>query len=76
MADNESKDGNETVYLEANEEEQIDKPPVHEVVVIKRGNRSRRHVITVPERKCDVVDGVEYKLDARGIARRVIPSNF
>ena len=73
MADNESKDGNETVYREANEEEQIDKPPVHEVVVIKRGNRLRRNIICLPERKCDAVDGVEYKLDASGIARRVIP---
>lgn len=74
MADNESKDGNETVYREANEEQQIDeKPPVHEVVVIKRGNRLRRNIICTPERECDTVDGVQYKLDASGIARPVIP---
>ena len=73
MADNESKDGKETVYREANEEEQIDKPPVHEVVVIKRGNRVRRNIIYAPERQCSTVDGVQYKLDASGIVRRVIP---
>ena len=74
MADNESKDGNGTVYREANEEEQIDEePPVHEVVVIKCNSRLRRSIICAPERECGTVDGVQYKLDASGIARPVIP---